>query len=146
MQFLNNQDAYSLQKSLKIPKGQSESINGGRTDNTIAKRKTGLKDKKQSTKHTHSTIERIIRPPLKTGVEFPTSIKILKNVTKKNGLPNISQLCIDICMNLLIFFSFFFYFHIARIIYYRYTSLPIGIPKNYYAVYIQIRCLPSLLI
>ena len=77
MQFLNNQDAYSLQKSLKIPKGQSESINGGRIDNTIAKTKTGQKDKKQSTKHTHNTIERIIRPPLKTGVEFPTSIKIL---------------------------------------------------------------------
>jgi DNA-binding Xre family transcriptional regulator len=60
MQFLNNPDAYSLQKSLMIPKGQLESINGGRTDNTIAKRKTGLKDKKQSTKHTHNTIERII--------------------------------------------------------------------------------------
>jgi hypothetical protein len=55
---LKVKDAYSLQKSLKIPKGQSESINGGRTDNTIAKRKTGLKDKKQSTKHTHNTIER----------------------------------------------------------------------------------------
>ena len=96
MQFLNNQDAYSLQKSLKIPKGQSESINGGRTDNTIAKRKTGLKDKKQSTKHTHKTIERVIRPPLKAWVEFLTSIKILKKVTKKNGLPHISQLRIDI--------------------------------------------------
>jgi hypothetical protein len=107
MQFLNNQDAYSIQKSLNIPKGQSESIYGGRTDNTIAKRKTGQKDKKQSTKHTHKTIERVVQPPLKIWVEFPTSIKILKKVTKKNGLPNISQLRIDICMNLLIFFSFF---------------------------------------
>jgi hypothetical protein len=50
------------------------------TDNTIAKRKTGLKDKKQSTKHTHNTIERVIRPPLKTGVEFPTSIKIFLGI------------------------------------------------------------------
>ena len=69
-------------------------------------KETGQKDKKQSTKDTHKTIERVIRPPLKTWVELPTSIKILKKVTKKNGLPNISQLRINICMNLLIFFFF----------------------------------------
>jgi len=38
-------------KSLKIPKGQSESIY--RTDNTMVKRKKVQKDKQRSTKHTH---------------------------------------------------------------------------------------------
>ena len=83
MQFLSNQDAYRLQKkSLKIPKEQSESINGGRTDNTIAKRNR-TKGQKRYTKHTYKTIDRVIRPPMQTWVEFPTSIKILKKVTKK---------------------------------------------------------------
>jgi hypothetical protein len=79
MQFLNNQDAYRLQKkSLKIPTEQSESINGGRTDNTIAKRNR-TKGQTRYTKHTYKTIDRVIQ----TWVEFPTSIKILKKVTKK---------------------------------------------------------------
>jgi hypothetical protein len=38
-------------KSLKIPKGQSESIY--KTDNTMAKRTKGQKDKQRSTKDTH---------------------------------------------------------------------------------------------
>ena len=41
-------------KSLKIPKGQSESVYRRRTDNTMAKRKC-TKDKQRSTKHTHKT-------------------------------------------------------------------------------------------
>jgi hypothetical protein len=39
--------------SLKIPKGQLESVNR-RTDNTMAKRK-GQKDKQRFSKHTHKT-------------------------------------------------------------------------------------------
>jgi hypothetical protein len=39
-------------KSLKIPKGQSESIY--KTDNTMAKRKKVQKDKQRSTKQTHN--------------------------------------------------------------------------------------------
>jgi len=48
-------------KSLKIPKGQSESVYRRRTDNTMAKRK--------STKHTYKTKDRVTRTPLKIGDE-----------------------------------------------------------------------------
>jgi len=40
-------------KSLKIPKGQSESVNRRRTDNTMAKRKST----KGQTKHTHKKLK-----------------------------------------------------------------------------------------
>ena len=43
-----------FKKSLKIPKGQSESVYRIRTDNTMAK-ETVQKDKQRSTKHTHKT-------------------------------------------------------------------------------------------
>ena len=49
-------------KSLKIPKGSSESVNRRRTDNTMAKRKS---TKGQTTKY--KTKYRVIRTPLKTG-------------------------------------------------------------------------------
>jgi hypothetical protein len=64
MQFLNNQDVYSLQKkSLIIQKGQSESINGGRTDNTIAKRnRTNGQKTVYKTYIPYKTIDRVIRP------------------------------------------------------------------------------------
>jgi hypothetical protein len=39
-------------------------VNRRRTDDTMAK-----KDKQRSTKHTHTTKDRITRTPLKTGVE-----------------------------------------------------------------------------
>ena len=55
-------------KSLKIPKGQSESVYRRRTDKPIAKK--GQKEKQRSTKHTHKTKERVTRTPLKTGVRF----------------------------------------------------------------------------
>ena len=42
-----------MSKSLKIPKGKSESVNR-RTDNTMTKRK-GQKDKQRYTKHTYKT-------------------------------------------------------------------------------------------
>ena len=41
-------------KSLKIPKGQSETVYRSRTDNTMAKKKV-QKDKQRSTKHTYRT-------------------------------------------------------------------------------------------
>jgi hypothetical protein len=39
-------------------------VNRRRTDDTMAK-----KDKQRSTKHTHTTKDRVTRTPLKTGVE-----------------------------------------------------------------------------
>ena len=61
-----------LKKSLKIPKGPSESVYRRRTDNTIAKEKV-QKDKQRSTKHTYKTKDRVTRTPLKTGGEFRCS-------------------------------------------------------------------------
>ena len=51
-------------KSLKIPKGQSESVHRRRTDNTMTK------NKQRSTKHTHKTEDRVTRTPLKTAGEL----------------------------------------------------------------------------
>ena len=50
-------------KSLKILKGQSESVYRG-TD----KMTTRKKDKQRSTKHTHKTKDRVTRIPLSPGV------------------------------------------------------------------------------
>ena len=52
-----------IKKSLKIPNGLSESVNRGRTDNKMAKRKKGHNDKKRYTK----TKDRVARAPLNTG-------------------------------------------------------------------------------
>jgi hypothetical protein len=41
-------------KSLKIPKGQSESVYRRRTDNTMAKRKSTKGHKQRYTKHTYN--------------------------------------------------------------------------------------------
>jgi hypothetical protein len=43
-------EVHCPEKSLKIPKRESESVNRRKTDNTMAKRQ---KDKQQSTNHTH---------------------------------------------------------------------------------------------
>ena len=61
-------------KSLKIPKGQSESIY--LTDNTMAKRKKVQKYKQRSTKHTHQIGDRVTRTPLKTGGELCCSGRV----------------------------------------------------------------------
>jgi len=58
---------WKCKKSLKIPKGQSESVYRRRTDNTMAKRKKVQKDKQRSTKHTHKIKDRLTRITLKTG-------------------------------------------------------------------------------
>ena len=58
------QSKVTSKKSLKIPKGQSESVYR-RTDNTMAKRKV-QKGKQRSTKHTYKTKDRVTRTPLKT--------------------------------------------------------------------------------
>jgi hypothetical protein len=54
-------------KSLKIPKGQSESVYRRRTDNTMVNRKS---TKQRYTKHTHKTKDRVTRTPQKTGGEL----------------------------------------------------------------------------
>jgi len=65
--------------NLKIPKGQSESVNQ-RTVNTMAKRKdrqyNGQKKKRTKTNLqniTHKTQDRVTRTPLKTGAELRCS-------------------------------------------------------------------------
>ena len=58
----------SSKKSLKIPKGKSESVYRRRTDNTMPKRK-GTKDKQRFTKHKYKTKDRVTRTPLKSGVK-----------------------------------------------------------------------------
>jgi hypothetical protein len=62
-------------KSLKIPKGQSESVYRRRTDNTMAKRKS-TKNKQRSTKHTHKTKNQVTSAPLKTGAELRCSGRV----------------------------------------------------------------------
>ena len=81
-----------IKKSLKIPKGQSETVYRRRTDNTMAKRyqrgnqkpyieeqttqwpkEKVQKDKQQSTKHTYKTKDRVTRTPLKIGGELRCS-------------------------------------------------------------------------
>ena len=49
------------QKSLKIPKGKSESVYRRRADNTMVKRKR-KNYKQRSTKHTHETKDREHEP------------------------------------------------------------------------------------
>ena len=60
-------------KSLKIPKGQSESVYRRRTDNTMAKIKIKQKEKQRSTKHTYKTKD---RTPLKTGGDLMCSGRV----------------------------------------------------------------------
>jgi hypothetical protein len=62
-------DLLNFKKSLKIPKGYSESefVNLRRTNNTMEKEK-GQKDKQRSTKHTHKTKDRVTRTPIKPGM------------------------------------------------------------------------------
>ena len=63
-----------LKKSLKIPKGQSESVYR-RTDNTMAK-KNVQKDKQRSTKHIYKTKDRVTRTPVKTVGELRCSGRV----------------------------------------------------------------------
>ena len=65
-----------IEKDLKIPKGQSESVYRRRTDNTVVKRKKVHKDKQRSTKHTYKPKDRVTRTQLKIGGEFRCSGRI----------------------------------------------------------------------
>ena len=85
-----------IKKSLKIPKGQSETVYRRRTDNTMAKRyqrghqkpyieeeqttqwpkEKVQKDKQRSTKHTYKTKDRVTRTPLKIGGELRCSGRV----------------------------------------------------------------------
>ena len=64
-----------FKKSLKIPKGQSETVYRRRIDNTMAKKKV-QKDKQRSTKHTYKTKDRVTWTPLKTGGELRFSGRV----------------------------------------------------------------------
>ena len=59
-------------KSLKIPKGKSESVNRRRTDNTMAKRKSTNNDQQ----NTYKTKDRVTRTPLKTGDDIRCSGRV----------------------------------------------------------------------
>jgi hypothetical protein len=75
-------------KSLKILKGQSESVNRGRTDNTMAKEKV-QKDKQRSTKHTYKTKDRVTRTPLKAEGELRCSGRVSSSCSN-SGTPRVN--------------------------------------------------------
>jgi hypothetical protein len=66
-------------KSLKIPKGQSETVNRRRTATQRPNEKV-QKDKQRSTKHTYKTKDRATRTPLNTGGEHRCSGNIVVNL------------------------------------------------------------------
>ena len=72
---LHNYLIYYCKKSLKISKGQLESVYRRRADNTMAKRKS-TKDKQRSTKHTYKTKDRVTRTPLKTAGKLRCSGRV----------------------------------------------------------------------
>jgi hypothetical protein len=63
---------HHCKKSLKIPKGQSESVYQRRTDDTMAKRNST----KGSTKHTYKTKDRVTRTTLNSGGELRCSGRV----------------------------------------------------------------------
>jgi hypothetical protein len=66
----------AINKSLKIPKGQTEIVYRRGIYITMAKRKKVQKDKQRSTKHTYITKDRVTRTPLKTGGELSLSGRV----------------------------------------------------------------------
>jgi predicted choloylglycine hydrolase len=76
--YIHDQTAHfscKVLKSLKISKGQSESVYRRRTDNTMAKRK---RTKGQTTiyKNTYKPKDRVTLTPLKTGGELMCSGRV----------------------------------------------------------------------
>ena len=68
---------HHIQKSLKIPKGQSESYTSIEEEQTTQWPKEKVqKDKKRSTKYTHKTKNRVIRTPIKTMGEHSCSRRV----------------------------------------------------------------------
>ena len=65
----NNRYQTFCKKSLKTPKGQSDSVYRRRTDNTMAKRKS-TKGQTRSTTHKYKSKDLVTRTPLKTGAEL----------------------------------------------------------------------------
>jgi hypothetical protein len=61
-------------KSLKIPKGQSETYIEEQT--TQWSKEKVQKDNQRSTKHTYKTKDRVTRTPLKTGGELSSSGRV----------------------------------------------------------------------
>jgi len=64
-----------MKKSLKIPKGQSETVYRRRTDNTMATRKS-TKGQITIYNHTYKIKDRLTRTPLKTGGELRWSGRV----------------------------------------------------------------------
>jgi len=92
---VDNNDSYTLdKKSLKIPKGQWESVYRRRTDNAMAKRKV-QKDKQRSTKHTYQTKDRVTRIPLKTGGELRCSGRVSSSCST-NGTRRVNSLLLKL--------------------------------------------------
>ena len=79
-----------FKKSLKISKGQSNTVYRRRTDNTMAIR-TSTKDKQRSTKHTNKTKDRVTRTTLKTAGELYRTAYFSR---KNTSLTLIDFLCI----------------------------------------------------
>ena len=78
-----NSNHYSQKKSLKIPKGQSESVHRRRTDNTMAK-----KDKQRSTKNTQTTKDRVTQTFTKDESDKGSFIKL--SFAKKKDLMSLT--------------------------------------------------------
>ena len=88
---------YYFKKSLKIPKGQSESVYRRRTDSTMAKRKV-QKDKQRSTKHTYKTKDRATRTPLRTGDEPGCSGRVSRSCST-SGIRRVNLVTIPVIGN-----------------------------------------------
>ena len=82
-------------KSLKIPKGQSESVYQ-RTDNTMTKRKM-QKDKQQPTKHTYKTS---CTPSIQ---EHPSSSSFFNGVREIKLLDFYVEFCRSLCSSCFLF-------------------------------------------
>ena len=78
---------HCMKKSLKIPKGQSESVYRRRIGNTMAKRKS---TKGQTTiQNTYTkTKDRVTRTPLKTGGELRCSGRVGSSCSTSDTRPN----------------------------------------------------------
>ena len=67
---------YLSKKSLKISKGQSESVYIEEEQTTQCPKEKVQKEKQRSTKYTHKTKDRVTRTPLKSGSELRCSGRV----------------------------------------------------------------------
>jgi hypothetical protein len=102
------------EKSLKIPKGQSESYIKEEQTTQCPKEKV-QKDKQRSTKHTYKTKDRVIRTPLKTGGELRCSGRVNSSYStsytrrvNEAGVARFLVFCVVFCTSLFLLLYFFF--------------------------------------